>query len=180
MIGKGDYKDQFQDFPGRGDDQLEDHELTYLEWRNINFYAPYKHRNEENLVDLGDEKGVEKVIKQSQQTIHNIISDPDKPGKFMKHILSNCSGYVKPGEIVAIMGPSGSGKTSLLNVLAGRLKLSRGSKFSGKIEVNKRESRAQDFGKFGSFVQQDDILIPTMTPRECFEFSLKIRSGIKQ
>jgi len=35
--------------------------------------------------------------------------------------------------MVAIMGPSGSGKTSLLNILAGRLKLSKGSVYTGKI-----------------------------------------------
>jgi ABC-type multidrug transport system ATPase subunit len=54
--------------------------------------------------------------------------------------------------MVAIMGPSGSGKTSLLNMLAGRMKLSRNSKFSGTIKVNGRESTSEDFGKFGTFV----------------------------
>lgn len=44
--------------------------------------------------------------------------------------------------------------------------LSKGSKLEGKIEVNGRETNRDDFGKFGAFVQQDDVLIPTMTPRE--------------
>uniref|UniRef100_A0A7S3CL40 ABC transporter domain-containing protein n=1 Tax=Strombidium rassoulzadegani TaxID=1082188 RepID=A0A7S3CL40_9SPIT len=79
--------------------------------------------------------------------------------------------------MVAIMGPSGSGKTSLLNVLAGRLKLSKGSSFTGQINVNGRRCKSEDFGKFGAFVQQDDILIPTMTPRECFKFALKISNA---
>ena len=57
------------------------------------------------------------------------------------------------------MGPSGSGKTSLLNVLAGRIVLSKGSSFTGKIQVNGRKVEREDFGKFGAFVQQDDILI---------------------
>jgi ABC-type multidrug transport system ATPase subunit len=62
------------------------------------------------------------------------------------------SGYVKPGEVVAIMGPSGSGKTSLLNVIAGRLALTNGSSFSGKIEINGRKLLKEDFGKIACFV----------------------------
>ena len=54
----------------------------------------------------------------------------------MKQILNNSSGYVKPGELVAILGPSGSGKTSLLNVLSGRIHLSKGSTFLGDIVCN--------------------------------------------
>lgn len=57
-----------------------------------------------------------------------------------------------PGESIAIMGPSGSGKTSLLNVLAGRLVLSKGSQFTGDLNVNKKSVNARDFGKFGAFV----------------------------
>ena len=95
----------------------------------------------------------------------------------MKHILKNSKGYIKPGECVAIMGPSGSGKTSLLNVLAGRLVLSKGSTFTGKIEANGRSIRKEDFGKFGAFVQQDDILIETMSPRECFRFAVEMTTA---
>lgn len=75
------------------------------------------------------------------------------------------------------MGPSGSGKTSLLNCLAGRLVLSKGSTFSGKIQVNGRAIQKEDFGKFGAFVQQDDVLIETMTPKECFRFALEMTSA---
>jgi len=44
-----------------------------------------------------------------------------------KQLLQHVSGYVKPGQLVALMGSSGAGKTTLMDVLAQR-------KDSGRIE----------------------------------------------
>jgi len=96
----------------------------------------------------------------------------------MKEILHNVSGYAKPKEMIALMGPSGSGKTSLLNVLAQRFGLSPGSKLYGEVRVNNKVISQSDFGKFGAFVQQDDILIETMTPVEAFYFAGKLRTTL--
>ena len=89
----------------------------------------------------------------------------------MKQILNNVNGYALPKEMMAIMGASGSGKTSFLNVLASRLALSPGSILSGDVKVNGRLITSASFGKIGAFVQQDDILISSMTPRECIFFA---------
>ena len=87
-------------------------------------------------------------------------------------------GYCKPGECVAILGPSGSGKTSLLNVLSGRINLSSGSKFTGQITSNGKPLVRSDFGKFAAFVQQDDIMLKSMTPKEAFVFAQKMRTDL--
>lgn len=36
----------------------------------------------------------------------------------------------------------------------------------------------EDFGKFGAYVQQDDILIETMTPKEALTFAAKLRTSL--
>ena len=82
--------------------------------------------------------------------IHNNLEK--RGGKTFKHILKDQFGYVMPGESVAIMGPSGSGKTSLMNVLAGRMVLSKGSEYTGDLKVNNVSVKKNDFGKFGAFV----------------------------
>lgn len=96
----------------------------------------------------------------------------------MKRILHNVSGYAKPKELVCIMGASGSGKTSLLNFLAQRVALSPGAHFEGEVRCNNRIVNVTDFGKIGAFVQQDDVLIETFTPRESFTFAAKLRTAL--
>ena len=79
---------------------------------------------------------------------------------------------------MAIMGSSGCGKTSFLNVLGQRLGLSPGCTFKGEVRVNDKKVNSNDFGKFGGFVQQDDILLETFSPEESFRFAAKLRTNL--
>jgi ABC-type multidrug transport system ATPase subunit len=56
--------------------------------------------------------------------------------------------------------------------------LSPGCTFKGEIRVNDKKLRPNDFGKFGAFVQQDDILLETFTPEESFRFAAKLRTNL--
>jgi len=81
---------------------------------------------------------------------------------------------------VAILGPSGSGKTSLLNVLSHRIGLSHGSFYMGEVLVNGMKLNSRDFGKVAAYVQQDDVLTHTCTPRELFTFAATIRTSLPE
>ena len=72
-----------------------------------------------------DSKG-DVSIGETTFTFENIDYFVHHEGK-EKQLLQSVSGYVKPGQLVALMGSSGAGKTTLMDVLAQR-------KDSGRIE----------------------------------------------
>jgi ABC-type multidrug transport system ATPase subunit len=89
-----------------------------------------------------------------------------------KKVLSNVSGSVKSGQLMAIMGPSGAGKSTLLDILARRQK-------SGQVEgqslVNGRAVNNAEFKKVVGFVDQEDTLMPTLTVYETVMYSALLR-----
>ncbi|KAH8117946.1 hypothetical protein DFH11DRAFT_867335 [Phellopilus nigrolimitatus] len=89
-----------------------------------------------------------------------------------RSILSDISGCVKPGQVMAIMGASGAGKTTFLDILARRRK--KGT-VGGTILVNGREVTDSDFKRFAGFVDQEDTLMSTLTVYETVLYSALLR-----
>ncbi|CAM6061208.1 unnamed protein product [Sphagnum tenellum] len=89
-----------------------------------------------------------------------------------KKILSNVTGMLKPGRIMAVMGPSGAGKTTFLNALAGKATQSR---TTGTVLINGKPGSIQSYKQIIGFVPQDDIVHGNLTVEENLWFSANYR-----
>ncbi|KXT06025.1 hypothetical protein AC578_1269 [Pseudocercospora eumusae] len=89
-----------------------------------------------------------------------------------KQILTNVTGAVHPGELMAIMGASGAGKTTFLDILARKRK--RGL-VTGEAWLNGEKVSDDQFQNVIGFVDQDDTMLPTLTVHETILDSALLR-----
>ncbi|KAG1461845.1 hypothetical protein G6F56_005636 [Rhizopus delemar] len=89
-----------------------------------------------------------------------------------RRVLDNVSGLVQPGQVMAIMGASGAGKTTLLDILAKRLKSGTAS---GSIYVNGQDVSPDRYKKLIGYVDQEEVMIPTLTVYETILYSALLR-----
>jgi ABC-type multidrug transport system ATPase subunit/ABC-type multidrug transport system permease subunit len=94
-----------------------------------------------------------------------------KSSESSKRSLDDCSGWIVPGTLTALMGASGAGKTTLLNILAERPSVGVISGSSMTKSTNQNKTFARRVG----YAQQQDLHLPTMTVREAFVFSALLR-----
>lgn len=90
----------------------------------------------------------------------------------VKTILSDLSLNVNSGEFIAIVGCSGAGKTTLMNILSGYTKPSKGQVFVEGLDILKEEDYFK--GKI-AYVPQQEILDQTLTLYKSLEYSLQLR-----
>ncbi|KFH46369.1 ABC transporter G family member-like protein [Hapsidospora chrysogenum ATCC 11550] len=121
--------------------------------------------------DKSNEQGSDLKIKsESILTWENLNYDVPVPGG-TRRLLTNVYGYVRPGELTALMGASGAGKTTLLDVLASRKNI---GVITGDVLVDAVKPGKQ-FQRSTSYAEQLDLLEPTQTVREALRFSADLR-----
>ena len=98
-----------------------------------------------------------------------------KSKKENRHILHDVSGIVRPGQFLAIIGASGAGKTTLLNYLSGKM-LAYNLYSEGETTINRKSTKeSQNYLEFTAFVQQDDVLMETMTVKESLQYAAMLK-----
>lgn len=88
-----------------------------------------------------------------------------------RRLLNNVYGYVRPGQLTALIGASGAGKTTLLDVLASRKNI--GVITGDRLIDGKPPGTA--FQRGTSYAEQQDVHEPTQTVREALRFSADLR-----
>ncbi|MEK7077380.1 MAG: cell division ATP-binding protein FtsE [Patescibacteria group bacterium] len=89
--------------------------------------------------------------------------------------LEDVSFQVNPGEFVSLVGKSGAGKSTIIRLLIGEEKPTRGRVFFGQYEVNKlRNAELPAFRRHIGVIFQDFRLLPTKNAFENVAFALEV------
>ncbi|KJE94352.1 ABC transporter [Capsaspora owczarzaki ATCC 30864] len=118
-----------------------------------------------------------KTMIDAKQTVSTVWSDMlqtlrirDRPSQVEFTVLDGISGYMEPGDMVAILGGPSCGKTSLIKAIANRLATDR----NGTLLIN-GSPIPENFNRVCGYVAQSDIHTPTLTVRETFEFAAELQ-----
>ena len=128
-------------------------------------------KKRQNRVEGKNQEGSELLItSKAVLTWENLNYDVPVQGGH-RRLLSEVFGYVKPGQLTALMGASGAGKTTLLDVLAARKNIGI---ISGDMLVDGKPP-GTSFQRGTAYAEQLDVHESTATVREALRFSADLR-----
>lgn len=128
-----------------------------------------KQRRRQKTESAADDSGLN-IESKSVLTWENLVYEVPVPGGQLR-LLNEIFGYVKPGQLTALMGASGAGKTTLLDVLASRKSI---GVITGDVLVDGMP-KGTAFQRGTSYAEQLDTHEPTQTVREALRFSAYLR-----
>jgi ABC-type multidrug transport system ATPase subunit len=106
-------------------------------------------------------------------TIAPGVANGAQRGNTKKAIVSDVSGFARPGEVLAMMGPSRSGKTSLLNCLSGRSPYE-----SGVLSINGKHLDQHNMKRLMAkiaYVKQTDSFFEHLTVYDQLVYTASLR-----
>ena len=131
-----------------------------------------KKRSERKKGEDNSNADTEKLSISSKRVLTWEALNYDVPVKGKKlRLLNDIYGYVKPGELTALMGASGAGKTTLLDVLANRKNV---GVITGDVLIDAKP-RGVEFQRGTAYCEQIDVHEDTQTVREALRFSAYLR-----
>ncbi|EGG24321.1 ABC transporter G family protein [Cavenderia fasciculata] len=158
--------------------------IEFFDWTKGGYTKKvYKQGKAPKINDLEEEKSQAKIVKEANENVGKTLefhggvfswknikyTVPVKGEKRL--ILDDVEGWIRPGQMTALVGSTGAGKTTLLDVLAKRKTIGA---LSGDIRLNGRPLGI-DFERITGYVEQMDIFNPNLTVREALRFSAKLR-----
>ena len=131
-----------------------------------------REKRQERLRNKGEHQHSElNITSKAVLTWENLTYDVPIPKKGQLRLLKDVFGYVKPGQLTALMGASGAGKTTLLDVLAARKNIGT---IGGDVLVDGIKP-GTSFQRGTSYAEQLDVHESTSTVREALRFSADLR-----
>ncbi|EGG19464.1 hypothetical protein DFA_00041 [Cavenderia fasciculata] len=164
--------------------------LEFIDWTSGGYTKKvYKKGKAPKINDSNqEEKKINKMVQEANENIKNMSLDcgggvltwqhikytvPVPGGKRL--LLDDIQGWIKPGQMTALVGSTGAGKTTLLDVLAKRKTLGT---VQGDIRLNGKPLEI-DFERITGYIEQMDVFSPNLTVREALRFSAKMRQDPK-
>jgi ATP-binding cassette, subfamily G (WHITE), member 2, PDR len=137
-------------------------------------FVPQDAKNEEHAVDVSMARATSLMSIHSEHGVWLTFEDlcytvPVPGGERM--LLNKITGYVEPGNMIALMGPSGAGKSTLMDVLAQK---KTGGTIEGEILAN-GAPLDDKFARTAGYVEQSDSHLETQTVFEAVMFSADLR-----
>ncbi|KAI8984711.1 P-loop containing nucleoside triphosphate hydrolase protein [Mycotypha africana] len=133
----------------------------------VAYYA--KKRGPDGVIAIADDEAGKLM---SEHTPTSLIFKDISYQVNRKVVLQDACGFVQAGQVMAIMGPSGAGKTTLLDILAKRTKAGVSS---GSIYLNGQTLDHSHYKKLIGYVDQEEVMIPTLTVYETILYSALLR-----